>query len=288
VLQRFHASAAEMRGVAQEIQREIEATRQEVRRGAAELPRETAEQAAEMRRVVAEQVEALAELSGIVARSGRVLDVAEPAAPEFRASGDTQRSALESPAQMSEATRPARARTAETPTAREPARGSAPTTKSAPAHPPAARGPGWLTDLLARASRDEEDVSAAAAPPPAAPRQSSQRASESLDSLSADIARMINHDAVVEQWDRYYRGERQPFSRKLYTPQGQQTFDEIRRRYPLDRDFREAVDRYTAEFERVVNESSREDRDGSVVRNYLTSETGKVYTMLAHAAGRFD
>jgi hypothetical protein len=25
-----------------------------------------------------------------------------------------------------------------------------------------------------------------------------------------------------------------------------------------------------------------------VVRNYLTSDTGKVYTMLAHAAGRFD
>jgi hypothetical protein len=24
------------------------------------------------------------------------------------------------------------------------------------------------------------------------------------------------------------------------------------------------------------------------VRTYLTSETGKVYTMLAHAAGRFD
>jgi hypothetical protein len=24
------------------------------------------------------------------------------------------------------------------------------------------------------------------------------------------------------------------------------------------------------------------------VRNYLTSDTGKVYTMLAHAAGRFD
>jgi hypothetical protein len=25
-----------------------------------------------------------------------------------------------------------------------------------------------------------------------------------------------------------------------------------------------------------------------MVRNYLTSDTGKVYTMLAHAAGRFD
>jgi hypothetical protein len=33
---------------------------------------------------------------------------------------------------------------------------------------------------------------------------------------------------------------------------------------------------------------ARGDRGTTVVRNYLTSDTGKVYTMLAHAAGRFD
>ena len=33
--------------------------------------------------------------------------------------------------------------------------------------------------------------------------------------------------------------------------------------------------------------SSRDDRGQVVARTYLTSETGKVYTMLAHAAGRF-
>ena len=34
--------------------------------------------------------------------------------------------------------------------------------------------------------------------------------------------------------------------------------------------------------------ASRDDRDQMLTRTYLTSETGKVYTMLAHAAGRFD
>jgi hypothetical protein len=33
---------------------------------------------------------------------------------------------------------------------------------------------------------------------------------------------------------------------------------------------------------------SREERGQMLARTYLTSETGKVYTMLAHAAGRFD
>ena len=103
-----------------------------------------------------------------------------------------------------------------------------------------------------------------------------------------DIARMIDHDAATELWDRYKRGERNVFTRRLYTIQGQQTFDEIRKRYRGDREFRQTVDRYISEFERLLEEVSRDDRGQVVARTYLTSETGKVYTMLAHAAGRFD
>ena len=47
-------------------------------------------------------------------------------------------------------------------------------------------------------------------------------------------------------------------------------------------------DRWIAEFERLLEEVSRDDRGQVVARTYLTSETGKVYTMLAHAAGRLD
>ena len=54
------------------------------------------------------------------------------------------------------------------------------------------------------------------------------------------------------------------------------------------REFKQTVDRYINEFERLLDEVSRDDRGQVVARTYLTSETGKVYTMLAHAAGRFD
>ncbi|MGA8956679.1 MAG: hypothetical protein WB503_14915, partial [Pseudolabrys sp.] len=111
---------------------------------------------------------------------------------------------------------------------------------------------------------------------------------ESLDSLSVDIARMIDHDAAADLWDRYKRGERNVFTRRLYTLQGQQAFDDIRKKYRADREFRHTVDRYISEFERLLDEVSRDDRGQVVARTYLTSETGKVYTMLAHAAGRFD
>ncbi|MCB1535126.1 MAG: hypothetical protein KDJ44_10480, partial [Rhodoblastus sp.] len=106
--------------------------------------------------------------------------------------------------------------------------------------------------------------------------------------LSLDIARMLDHDAVVDLWERYRRGERNVFSRRLYTLQGQQAFDEIRRRYRGEREFRETIDRYIHEFERLLSEVGRDDRDGSLAKSYLVSDTGKVYTMLAHAAQRFE
>jgi phosphoglycolate phosphatase-like HAD superfamily hydrolase len=99
---------------------------------------------------------------------------------------------------------------------------------------------------------------------------------------------MIDHDAAVELWDRYKRGERNVFTRRLYTLQGQQTFDEIRRRYRRDEEFKETVDRYIDEFERLLDDASQGGRDQGVANSYLTSETGKVYTMLAHASGRFE
>jgi hypothetical protein len=174
----------------------------------------------------------------------------------------------------------------------------------APALSPAqtVAGRGWLSDLLNRASREEtepareyprgeqrEPTRDPMREPPRAPEERTARHSiESLDSLSVDIARMIDHDAAADLWDRYKRGERNVFTRRLYTLQGQQAFDEIRKKYRSDREFKLTVDRYIGEFERLLDEVSRDDRGQVVARTYLTSETGKVYTMLAHAAGRFD
>ena len=46
------------------------------------------------------------------------------------------------------------------------------------------------------------------------------------------------------------------------------------------------MDRYINEFEKLLDEVSRDDRGPSALRNQLTSESGLVYTLLAHAAGR--
>jgi hypothetical protein len=179
--------------------------------------------------------------------------------------------------------------------------------KNAPALPPAApveksgkggngEARGWVADLLRRASSEEDEALpsprpepvAAAAEAPTAGKRSPAQVVESLNSLSIDIARAIDHEASVELWDRYKRGERNVFTRRLYTLQGQKTFDELRRKYERDGDFRQAVDNYIGDFERLLSQVSKDDADPAMARMYLTSDTGKVYTMLAHAAGRLS
>jgi hypothetical protein len=149
-------------------------------------------------------------------------------------------------------------------------------------------GGGWVRDLLRGASREEPEPVVAAAPPPkpAAPPRAPVQAADSLSSLSVDIARAIDHEASIELWNRYRRGERDVFTRRLYTLKGQQTFDEIRRKYQNDAEFRQAVDRYCEDFEKLLKDIARSDRDNLMTQTYLTSDTGKVYTMLAHASGR--
>ncbi len=289
---RFSDLLQGMRQMASEMQRELETTRTELRRGILELPQETAESAAQMRRVIVDQIEALAELNRIVARHGRGMDAAEPARRGTReeAAVAAANPRVEAPRFMepprADMQRPAPApRPDITGNPLPPRRAESPSLSPAQNQAAGNGRSGWLSELLHRASRPEEPAAEDRAPRGEA--RTAHHTIESLDSLSVDIARMIDHDAAAELWDRYKRGERNVFTRRLYTLQGQKTFDEIRKKYRGDRDFQQTVDRYIGEFERLLEEVSRDDRGQVVARTYLTSETGKVYTMLAHAAGRF-
>ena len=96
----------------------------------------------------------------------------------------------------------------------------------------------------------------------------------------------MDRNLAAEMWDRYQRGESKAFTKRLYTPAGQKAFDEVARKYRADRGFKQTVDRYITEFERLLDEVARDERGPPVLRGHLTSETGLVYTLLAHAAGR--
>src|SRR5262249_34381505 len=90
-----------------------------------------------------------------------------------------------------------------------------PPPRRADAPPPSPAGQGntqrggWLSDLLTRASQDGEPPARETStrepqmrePPPDASRAERQTI-ESLDSIAVDIARMIDHEAAAELWER--------------------------------------------------------------------------------------
>ncbi len=277
--QKFSAATDEIRRTASEIRAELDTTRGELKRGVLDMPAEAKETTTAMRKAVSEQINALKELAEIVNKSGRLVDVGEG-----RADRPVSRPAASRPAPVQAPVRAPIAPLAQTDVAVRSRPVEAPNQKPAPAAS-AEKPRGWVSDLLARASREEEEAAQPKVQPAATPRSPSHVV-ESLNSLSVDIARAIDHEASVELWDRYRRGERNVFTRRLYTLKGQQTFDDIKRKYQTDGEFRRAVDRYMDDFQRLLEDVARNDRDNMVTQTYLTSDTGKVYTMLAHASGR--
>jgi hypothetical protein len=103
-----------------------------------------------------------------------------------------------------------------------------------------------------------------------------------------EVARAIDARTAAGVWQRFRTGEPGVLGRHIYTPDGQSTFDEIAYRYTSESDFRISVDRYINDFERLLGEAEQSDPSGRVVQNYLTSDQGRVYLLLAHASGRLQ
>ena len=213
--QRFTETLQGMRQMAAEMQRELEATRNELRRGILELPQETADSASQMRRVIVDQIEALAELNRIVARHGRGLDAAEPQrrAPEpaYATAGGREAPRMEAaPRRWSRRRRPMpppRADITGAPPMPPPRRAESPSLTPAPG-----QGQGGKQRLALRPAEPRLEAGRHARWRRRGERPA-RHTLESLDSLSVDIARMIDHDAAAELWDRYKRGERNVFTK---------------------------------------------------------------------------
>jgi hypothetical protein len=295
---KFASMVSSMKQMALEMHNELEATRNELRRGVLEMPQEAAESTSQMRKVIVDQIEALAELNRIVARHGRGLDVVsagragavrdeEPVQMHAVATaGRSEAPAPPAPAPVRAA--PPRPREAASsasslppPDLGAPASRRTEAPPVSPANPEQGRD-GWLSDLLNRA---DVPGSSREAPRGRAPQTAGVGANP-LESLSLDIGRLMDRNLASEMWDRYQRGESKAFTKRLYTPAGQKAFDEVGRKYRADRTFKQTVDRYITEFERLLDEIARDDRGPAALRNHLVSETGMVYTLLAHAAGR--
>ncbi|MDR3471926.1 MAG: hypothetical protein P4M09_09590 [Devosia sp.] len=134
---------------------------------------------------------------------------------------------------------------------------------------------GWLRDVLRNASAKQ-----AGAQP--------QQSAGNLSGLTEEITRAIDLNALGDAWGRYQAGEANVFSRRIYTLTGQGTYDEVRKKLQRDPDFARTAQAYMGEFEQLLRRAAAGPRPAQESREYLLSDRGKVYTMLAHASGRLN
>lgn len=149
-------------------------------------------------------------------------------------------------------------------------------------------------DLLARVA--DTDTEQGEQPLPAyRPASTSEHHGNNQPSLSDDpldilrmddIAHALDSHTAALAWKRSQAGEPNVFTRGLYTPDGQVTFDHISQRFHNDEEFRSTVEKYVSDFEILMNEAKEKDPSGRIIQNYMTSETGRTYLMLAHISGR--
>src|SRR6185312_8634723 len=153
---RFADATEEMRRTAGSIKSELDLTRAELKKGVVEMPQEAKESTTAIRRAVSEQINALKELSDIVAKSGRSVDVSEPRS--LRPASQAPVARVSEPQRRAPAPQPER-RAPHTPAGDTALRGSLEPARPAETlrqRDPVARTPqsGWVQDLLAGASRE--------------------------------------------------------------------------------------------------------------------------------------
>jgi hypothetical protein len=125
---------------------------------------------------------------------------------------------------------------------------SAPPPLAPPGLPPET-GDRWsLTDLLARASRDEDGTTRA-----------------QIINIES-IARALDPSTAAAIWSRFRAGQRGIMVRSIYTAEGRTAFDEVLERYKNELDFHRTVDRYLTDFEWLLRNVEQKDPSGARCR----------------------
>jgi hypothetical protein len=245
---RVDMTSEEVRQRAARAAAEINAEQIRLRDQLDQMPAATRESTETMRRALADQIKALDQLSALTARTAQNRDVALPS----NASLTAGYAKAADPGRPAAPTRPATAEQREV----------------------------WsLGDLLARASRDE-DQGHNAGPPTQAPTQFN---------LNVDvIARALEPATTSAIWSRLGAGQRGFMVRSMYSTDGRILFDEISRRLRTDTGLQRTVYRYLEDFDRIRRDSEQRDPSGRLAQTHLVSDTGRVYLFLAHAAGRLS
>ena len=109
---------------------------------------------------------------------------------------------------------------------------------------------------------------------------------ESLNSTSIDVAKILSNDVADTAWAAYLKGDRGIFTRRAVRLLDVGEVREIAAHYGNDGEFREHVNRYIHDFEAMMR-VLLSTRDGNAIGvTLLSSDIGKLYVALAQAIER--
>ena len=109
---------------------------------------------------------------------------------------------------------------------------------------------------------------------------------ESLNSTSIDVAKLLSNDVTDPAWAAYLKGDRGVFTRRAVRLLDAGEVRIIAQHYEEDREFRNQVNRYIHDFESIMR-NLMSTRDGSAISvTLLSSDVGKLYVALAQAIER--
>ena len=109
---------------------------------------------------------------------------------------------------------------------------------------------------------------------------------ESLNSISIDVGKILSNDVTDTEWAAYLKGDRGIFTRRAVRLLDNREVREILAQYSGNDEFREHVNRYIHDFEAMLR-GGLATRDGSAICvTLLSSDIGKLYVALAQAIER--
>ena len=275
----FNATSAEVRLHAQRTASELAAEQERLRKQIEALPHVSRETSEAMRKSLADQIRALEDLSALTAREAARRDVVPPSEPipggvltPLPSASERRQNSLSSLTSS----------LAHELSQRQRKSGGGSSFADSPSGEPGNSREGWsLGDLLARASRDDDNAGRRHQPPPAV------RASPPNIDVGL-LSRVLDEATASMIWSRFRAGQRGIMVRSIYSAEGRAAFDEVSRHYRNDPSFRHMVDDFLDEFENSLRRLEHEPDGKRRLANHLVSEHGRAYLFLAHASGRLS
>jgi Apolipoprotein A1/A4/E domain len=266
----FQQTAQDMRITAQQVVKDIDAARGELKRAVIDLPEETRNNADNMRRVVSDQISALNALADVVRRQSGAMDYSgpgfistNPRTPQGSNVGKSEGTSYQAPVT---ATTSAQKIAAER-NANASILASIDQAIAARKNTPAGRA-SVNSEKLGVLSKEVESYTL------------------KLHSSARDLVEALDGSLPRDLEKRYVASDKSVFTQRLYENRSRKMVKLIEGRFAEERLLRTRVQAYNRLFEKLLDTLSETAGGEAVMEQVLASEQGRIYVMLAEAAGR--